>query len=97
METTTHGVQPGMDTPKHDPIQDTDRLRVLADRFDCLTEDDLVLLTNTKVSTVDAWRRRGKGPEYILIGNRYFYTRQSVADFLENCTRQRTPLGKALL
>ena len=97
MDAKTNGVTPGSNTPAHDPKQDTDRLRVLADRFDCLTEDDLVLLTNTKVSTVDAWRRRGKGPEYILIGNRYFYTRQSVADFLENCTRQRTPLGKAML
>ena len=93
MENTMHGAEPGKNTP----IQDADRLRTLADRLDCLTEDDFALLTNTKIDTVDAWRRRGKGPEYILAGNRYFYTRQSVADYLESCTRQRTPLGKAML
>lgn len=73
----------------------TDRLRYLADSLDCLTEEDLILLTRTTPGTVMAWRKRGKGPVYILVGNRFLYPRQAVAEFLTNSTRQRTaPLGK---
>ena len=95
MDATTHGATPGLNTPAH---VDESRLRMLADSLNCLTEADFMLLTGTTNHTVESWRKRGKGPEYILAGNRYFYARQSVADFLESCTRQRTQsLGKALL
>jgi hypothetical protein len=73
------------------------RLRTLADSLDCLTEQDFMLLTDTTESTVEAWRKRGKGPDYILAGNRFFYPRSSVASFLGSCTRQRTSINKSLL
>jgi len=95
MDATTHGVMPGINTPAH---VDESRLRMLADSLHCLTEADFMLLTGTTSHTVESWRKRGKGPEYILAGNRYFYARQSVADFLQSCKRQRSQsLGKALL
>ena len=76
----------------------TDRLRNLADSLDCLTEQDFMLLTKTTEGTVEAWRKRGKGPDYILAGNRYLYPRQAVAAFLASSTRQRSStLGKDLL
>jgi hypothetical protein len=87
MDATTHGITPGIDTPAH---VDESRLRMLADSLHCMTEQDFMLLTNCTGHTVESWRKRGKGPEYILAGNRYFYARQSVADFLEYCTRQRS-------
>ena len=65
------------------------RLRALADSLDCLTEQDFMLLTDTTEGTVEAWRKRGKGPDYILIGNRFLYSRQAVAAFLSASTRQR--------
>ena len=65
------------------------RLRVLADSLNCLTELDFMLLTGITEGTAEAWRKRGKGPEYILAGNRYFYSRKAVLDWLESCTRQR--------
>ena len=73
------------------------RLRTLADSLDCLTEQDFMLLTGTTEGTVEAWRKRGKGPDYILAGNRFFYPRSSVASFLGACTRQRNSITKSLL
>ena len=74
------------------------RLRALADRLDCLTEQDFMLLTDTTEGTVESWRKRGRGPDYILAGNRYLYPRQAVATFLAASTRQRnSTLGKELL
>ena len=66
-----------------------DRLRTLADKLDCLTETDIMLLGKLSQSTVEAWRKRGTGPAYILLGNRYLYPRTAVANYLEGITRER--------
>ena len=66
-----------------------DRLRTLADKLDCLTETDIMLLGKLSQSTVEAWRKRGTGPAYILLGNRYLYPRKAVAKYLEGITRER--------
>ena len=75
-----------------------DRLRTLADKLDCLLETDLMLLAKATASTVEAWRKRGTGPAYILIGNRYLYPRKSVSKYLEDVTRERHSVSaKAVL
>lgn len=74
-----------------------ERLRALADRLDCLTEEDFQLLADATPGTVEAWRKRNQGPSYIRLGNRYFYPRTAVADFMQSRTRERKALGKALL
>lgn len=74
-----------------------DRLRTLADKLDCLTETDLMLLAKATASTVEAWRKRGTGPAYLLLGNRYLYPRKMVAQHLESITKARTTLGKEAL
>lgn len=66
-----------------------DRLRAIADKLDCLTETDIMLLGKMTQSTVEAWRKRGQGPAYILLGNRYLYPRKAVAKYLEGITRER--------
>ncbi|HQQ69377.1 MAG TPA: helix-turn-helix domain-containing protein [Alicycliphilus sp.] len=66
-----------------------DRLRTIADKLDCLTETDIMLLGKLSQSTVEAWRKRGTGPAYILLGNRYLYPRKAVAKYLESITRER--------
>ena len=63
-----------------------DRLRTLADKLDCLTETDIMLLGKLSQSTVEAWRKRGTGPAYILLGNRYLYPRKAVANARFSCT-----------
>ena len=67
-----------------------DRLRNIADKLDCLTETDIMLLGKLTQSTVEAWRKRGQGPAYILLGNRYLYPRKAVAQYLESATRTRS-------
>lgn len=70
-----------------------DRLRTLADKLDCLTETDIMLLGKLSQSTVEAWRKRGTGPAYILLGNRYLYPKKAVAKYLESITRERTSVA----
>ena len=70
-----------------------DRLRTLADKLDCLSETDIMLLGKLSQSTVEAWRKRGTGPAYILLGNRYLYPRKAVAKYLEGITRERNSVA----
>lgn len=85
-----------METPAQE--NQLDRLRTLADKLDCLLETDLMLLAKATAGTVEAWRKRGTGPSYILIGNRYLYPRKAVSKYLENVTRERhTVDAKAVL
>ena len=70
-----------------------DRLRNIADKLDCLTETDIMLLGKLSQSTVEAWRKRGQGPAYILLGNRYLYPRKAVAQYLDSITRERTSVS----
>lgn len=76
---------------------EVERLRALADRLDCLTEQDFQLLADATPGTVEAWRKRNQGPDYIRLGNRVFYPRAAVSSFMQGRIRERRPLGKALL
>lgn len=79
------------------PNAETQRLQEIADKLDCVTEEDLCLLAQAKLSTLEAWRKRGHGPAYVRIGNRVLYPRKAVAAHLESLTRERVAPGKALL
>ena len=52
-----------------------------------------MLLGKLTQSTVEAWRKRGQGPAYILLGNRYLYPRKAVAKYLDSITRERTSVS----
>lgn len=96
-----HGFTPyrsgKMDTPLAANENQLDRLRSLAEKFDCITETDLMLLAKVTDLTVEAWRKRGVGPDYIVVGKRVLYPRAAVAEYLEGLTRSRTSLGKEAL
>ena len=74
-----------------------ERLIELARQLNCMLETDLMLLGKLSHSTISAWRKRGQGPAYILLGNRYLYPVKAVAAFLEGQVRTRTSLGKEAL
>jgi hypothetical protein len=75
-----------------------DRLRVLADKLDCLIDPDISLLGNVSGKTVEAWNKRGTGPEYFMFGNRRLYPRKAFAQFLETKRRERRAIDvKAVL
>jgi hypothetical protein len=77
---------------------ENERVRALAQSLDCFTEEDVNLLTDTTPGTTESWRKRGKGPAYVLIGNRYLYPRAGMQEFLSLNVRARQPLPrKALL
>jgi predicted site-specific integrase-resolvase len=76
-----------------DQKDETERVRKMAEGLDCLLEDDFRLLAGVAPSTVEAWRKRGQGPAYVLLGNRVLYPRTAVADYLRSVTRERTKIG----
>jgi hypothetical protein len=83
-----------METTQNHEIE---RLRQMAESLDCFIEEDFQQLADAKPSTTEAWRKRGTGPAYIRLGNRYLYPRKAVAKYLESVTRERVSLGAAVL
>jgi len=67
-------------------------VRDLAQSMDCLSEADFCLLAGVTPNTAEGWRKRGKGPSYVLIGNRYLYPRAAVAKFIGQNLRERRPV-----
>jgi hypothetical protein len=72
--------------------EQSDPVAELAHRLDCFTQRELRQLAGITESTEEAWRRRGIGPEHILIGNTVLYPRDALAEFLK--TKIRTPRGR---
>lgn len=66
------------------------RVRVMAESLGFVLDEDLQELAQVKATTTDAWRRRGKGPEYVLIGCRYMYPKEAVSRFLNSRVRQQS-------
>lgn len=59
----------------------------LARSLDCLTEADFGRLTGTTPLTREAWRKRGTGPGFVRLGNRVYYPRAAVKEFIESKLR----------
>lgn len=80
-------------------LPEGDHVRKLAESLDCLTEGDFVALARITWGTAAAWRKRGTGPAYALIGNRVLYPRKAVATHLEalmRTPRNGVPAGSLL-
>ena len=87
-----------MDTMQTTEARSIEHVRQMAERLDCFLEEDFQTLANATEGTVEAWRKRGQGPAYILLGNRYLYPRKAVAKYLESITRESNHApGKSLL
>lgn len=69
--------------------EQTARINALAQSLDCIPEPDLCLLAGITESTAENWRKRGTGPAYVLMGNRYLYPRQAVAEYIQANVRER--------
>ncbi len=64
-------------------------VQALANSLDCLTEEQLTLLGKLQPTTTEAWRKRGKGPAYILFGCRFLYPRKAVEAYLQSIVKTR--------
>ena len=65
------------------------RRRELARSLDCFTSDELRSLAEITEGTEQAWRKRGTGPPYVLLGNSYLYPRKPLVEFLRTRVRVR--------
>jgi hypothetical protein len=90
MEQNTHA-----DPTQAASLPHVERQAELARRLDCLTEPELCLLGGLKPNTPEQWRKRGKGPAYVWLGNTVLYPRESLADFLRK--RAKTPADGGLV
>lgn len=59
----------------------------IAKALDCFTSEDLRALAGITESTEEAWRKRHKGPPYVLLGTQYLYPRKGVAEYLQALVR----------
>lgn len=62
----------------------------LAQLVDCFDEEGFAKLAGVKLSTLDASRKRGKGPEYVLLGCNYLYPVAGVQRHLSGLIRTRS-------
>lgn len=65
----------------------------LAKLVDCFDEEGFAKLAGVKLSTLDAWRKRGKGPEYVLLGCNYLYPISAVQRHLTSLVRVRSSIA----
>lgn len=72
-----------METTNDDPA-----VAELARSLGCFTETDLCKLAKATPATVEAWRKRHQGPDYVLIGNTFLYPRESLQEFLQARVRK---------
>ena len=79
------------------PAHDVPRLRELAALLDCFTDEDVQVLGKVKPSTTEAWRKRGEGPPYVLLGNRPLYPRAGVRSYLAEKLKERRREARSLL
>lgn len=77
--------------------QEMERVRRMAERLDCFLEEDFRALSLATPGTVEAWRKRGQGPAYIRLGNRFLYPRKAVSEYLDAITRDRARIGGAAI
>lgn len=68
---------------------DLTRVREIADRIGFVIEEDFRMLAGITPSTCEAWRKRGSGPAYVLMGCRYFYPLSAIKAHLEESAKKR--------
>lgn len=64
----------------------------LARMLNCFDEASIAFLAGVKLATVEAWRKRGKGPEYILFGCNYLYPIPAIERYLASLLRPRSSI-----
>lgn len=71
----------------------TPDLGTLAQMVGCLDEHGFAMLSGVKASTLEAWRKRGKGPAYVLLGRNYLYPITAVQEFITTKVRGSTAIS----
>lgn len=56
-------------------------------KHNLLTDREAPTVIGVKRKTLQEWRRLGKGPQFIRVSNRIFYTYEDLIAFLATCPR----------
>jgi hypothetical protein len=75
----------------------SERRRQLAEKLECMIEEDWQLLTGYTDKTIEAMRKRGQGPAYVRLGKKYLYPIKSALEYVESLTKQRVQSVGGLL
>lgn len=65
----------------------------LAKLVNCLDEFAFATLAGVKLTTLEAWRKRGEGPDYVRLGRNYLYPLTAVQAYIGKCVRKRTNIA----
>jgi predicted site-specific integrase-resolvase len=83
---------------EHEQGTDLQLARALAESVGHVIEEDAAALARVKPETLEAWRKRGKGPAWVRWGNRVMYPREAIREFLQGQVKCREAVGaKGLL
>ena len=82
-------------TLKTAPTDALDEIRALAAELDCFLDEDIQRIAGVTSGTTDAWRRRGKGPPYLVFGNRTLYPRKPAVEYIQTLIRERQRVSVA--
>jgi hypothetical protein len=74
-------------TFKDAKYQKLNQMRVSPDE-PLLIEEEVSKILRVKIGTVQQWRSRGKGPDYILVGDLPRYRMSAVEQYLNDRTQQ---------
>jgi hypothetical protein len=62
--------------------------------LELLMEEDVAKILRVKVGTLQQWRSRKRGPDYILVGDLPRYTPESIESFLQKRIVSCSPRGR---
>ena len=74
------------------PTTHSTDLGTLAQMVGCLDEHGVATLAGVKASTLEAWRKRGKGPAYVRLGSNYLYPIPALQDFITTKVKANTTI-----
>tara|TARA_Y100000294_G_scaffold98198_1_gene91306 strand:- start:2149 stop:2517 length:369 start_codon:yes stop_codon:yes gene_type:complete len=69
---------------------DRSKLKSFEDLPPVLTADDVAKLLGIAKETLNVWRVRGDGPEYIKVGRLVRYKRDAILDYVEGRVKKHT-------
>lgn len=76
------------------PTPSPDTLRMIAlHQFDLFTEDDLATLVGVTVDTLQTWRVKDDGPDYVKLGKTVFYRQRDIERWIEESVVSRAPVA----
>lgn len=55
------------------------------------TEQEVMLIAGVKAETLEYWRKKGKGPEYIYFGTSFLYPAKHLDAYLHELVKRKEP------